>query len=147
MRVRSKGANSEPRGATRPVRSPRAGPRQRVASRTGCPQAPAAASCVLQHPREDVYRPRPIKRGRTDSVATSVASIVREFREFLLRPLQLERLQDGRQIQKHWEVLQSLPGGSAWSEVEDEFTGDPKQFQERHYHEFVTFLPAVQRSL
>ena len=84
----------------------------------------------------------------TDTVATSVASpIVREFREILLWPLQLERLQDGRQIQKHWEVLQSLPGGSAWSGVEDEFTGDPKQFQARHYHELVTFLPAVQRFL
>ena len=84
----------------------------------------------------------------TEIAATSVAApIVREFREILLWPLQLERLQDGRQIQKHWELLQSLPGGSAWSEVEDEFTGDPKQFQERHYHEFVTFLPAVQRFL
>jgi hypothetical protein len=31
--------------------------------------------------------------------------------------------------------------------VVDEFTGDPRQFQERHYSEFVTFLPYVQRFL
>jgi hypothetical protein len=54
----------------------------------------------------------------TDTVATNAAPIVREFREILLWPLQLERLQDRRQIQKHWEVLQSLPGGSAWSAVQ-----------------------------
>ena len=83
----------------------------------------------------------------TDFVEASVAPIVREFREILLWPLQLERMQDGRQIQKHWEVLQSLPDGSACSEVEDEFTGDPKQFQERQYHEFVTVLSAVPEAL
>jgi hypothetical protein len=83
----------------------------------------------------------------TDTTADRVAApTVKEFREILLWPLQLEPLDDGRQIQKQWEVLRSLPGGSVWSEVQDEF-GDPKQFQERHYHEFVTFLPAVQRFL
>jgi hypothetical protein len=34
-----------------------------------------------------------------------------------------------------------------WSEVVDEFGCDPKSFQERHYSEFVTFLPTVQRFL
>lgn len=29
----------------------------------------------------------------------------------------------------------------------DEFTGDPRQFQERHYSEFVTFLSYAQRFL
>ena len=37
--------------------------------------------------------------------------------------------------------------GSPWQEVADEFTGEPDQFQERHYNEFVTFLPPVQRFL
>ena len=74
-------------------------------------------------------------------------STVRKFREILLWPLQLEPLVEGRQIQKHWEVLQQMPGGSMWKEVVDEFTGDPTQFQERHYSEFVTFLPPVQRFL
>jgi hypothetical protein len=34
-----------------------------------------------------------------------------------------------------------------WRELVDEFTGDPNQFQERHYSEFVTFLPYIQRFL
>ncbi len=34
-----------------------------------------------------------------------------------------------------------------WSEVADEFGVDPRQFQERHYSEFVTFLPYVRRFL
>jgi hypothetical protein len=32
-------------------------------------------------------------------------------------------------------------------EVDDEFCADPEAFQERHYREFVTFLPYVQRLL
>ena len=34
-----------------------------------------------------------------------------------------------------------------WKELADEFTGDPSLFQERHYSEFVTFLPYIQRFL
>ena len=34
-----------------------------------------------------------------------------------------------------------------WSEVSDEFTEDSGQFQERHYAEFVAFMPDVQRFL
>src|SRR5204862_4762157 len=71
---------------------------------------------------------------------------VRQFREILLWPLQLEP-GPGNGIQKHWEVLRTEPGGEAWTEVGDEFTGDPKDFKERHYGEFVTFLPPVQRFL
>jgi hypothetical protein len=73
--------------------------------------------------------------------------VVRRFREILLWPLQLEPLAPGAQIQKHWELLGQLPGGEVWSEVVDEFGCDPQQFQERHYSEFVTFLPTVQRFL
>ena len=80
-----------------------------------------------------------------DAVAAPV--VVRKFREILLWPLQLEPLASGEQIQKHWELLQKLPGGEVWKEVLDEFDCDPREFQERHYSEFVTFLPTVQRFL
>ena len=83
----------------------------------------------------------------TGARATGTHPTVRKFREILLWPLQLEPLVEGRQIQKHWEVLRQMPGGSVWQEVSDEFTGDPTQFQERHYSEFVTFLPPAQRFL
>lgn len=70
--------------------------------------------------------------------------VVRHFRQILMWPLQLMPL-SGRQT--HVELLLAEPGANPWREVEDEFTGDPAQFQERHYREFVTFLPYVQRFL
>jgi hypothetical protein len=56
-------------------------------------------------------------------------------------------LRDGSQIQRHWELLQTPGADNPWHAVVDEFTGEPGQFQERHYNEFVTFLPYVQRFL
>jgi hypothetical protein len=54
---------------------------------------------------------------------------------------------EGAQIQKHWELLERAGIDSVWKEVADEFTPDATQFSERHYREFVTFLPYVQRFL
>jgi len=71
---------------------------------------------------------------------------VRRFRQILLWPLQLMPLRVGSQIQRHWEVL-DRDTASPWHELADEFTGVPGQFHERHYNEFVTFLPYVQRFL
>jgi hypothetical protein len=70
--------------------------------------------------------------------------IVRHFRQILIWPLQLIPLRADARHQ-HCDAL--LAASSAWREVEDEFTGDASQFQERHYREFVTFLPYVQRFL
>jgi hypothetical protein len=36
---------------------------------------------------------------------------------------------------------------SPWREVVDEYTGERESFHERHYNEFVSFLPVVQRFL
>ncbi len=46
-----------------------------------------------------------------------------------------------------WQVLRDLGDQSPWAEVLDEYTGDSAKFHERHYNEFVTFLPYVQRFL
>ncbi|MBX3351105.1 MAG: hypothetical protein KF747_20475, partial [Nitrospira sp.] len=73
--------------------------------------------------------------------------IVRHFRQILLWPMQLTPIREDAPIQKHWELLQATNPNNPWREVLDEFTGDPRQFQERHYSEFVTFLPYVQRFL
>ena len=78
---------------------------------------------------------------------SDVDKIVRHFRQILLWPLQLMPIRDDAPIQKHWELLQTADPGNSWRELVDEFTGDPRQFQERHYSEFVTFLPYVQRFL
>lgn len=74
------------------------------------------------------------------------AVVVRHFRQILLWPLQLVPVKPGDQIQRHWQYLERA-GDHPWREVADEFTGDPLEFKERHYAEFVTFLPHVQRFL
>ena len=73
--------------------------------------------------------------------------LVREFRQILVWPIQLMPLREDAQIQEHWEAL-SQPGAEhPWRELRDEFSCDPAQFQQRHYSEFVTFLPYVRRFL
>ncbi|MGH8807386.1 MAG: hypothetical protein ACREX0_05870 [Noviherbaspirillum sp.] len=69
------------------------------------------------------------------------------FREIALWPVQLMPRHEGAQIQRHWECLEAASAESVWQEVADEFTLDPADFSERHYKEFVTFLPFVQRFL
>ena len=71
--------------------------------------------------------------------------IVRHYRQILLWPLQLMPIHAGAQIQEHWELLDQQIPGNPWRELLDEFTPDGKEFQLRHYGEFVTFLPYVQR--
>ena len=74
-------------------------------------------------------------------------TLVRHFRQILLWPLQLLHGRGrGPQIPKYWELLEAMGADCPWREVDDEF-GDPADFQERHYKEFITFLPYVQRFL
>ena len=73
---------------------------------------------------------------------------VRQFRQILLWPLRLMPL--GGSIGQHarpWEVLAAMGDASPWHEVVDEYTGGSSRFKERHYNEFVSFLPYVQRFL
>ena len=79
--------------------------------------------------------------------ATPNDTVVRHFRQILLWPVQLMPIHKDAPIQKHWELLQTLELHNPWKQLEDEFTGDFHLFQERHYSEFVTFLPYVQRFL
>jgi len=71
--------------------------------------------------------------------------LVRHFRQIVLWPVQLMPVRN-RALQGHWELLDEAPG-CPWTEVADEFCEDPRAFQERHYREFVTFLPYAQRFL
>jgi hypothetical protein len=73
--------------------------------------------------------------------------IVRQFRQILIWPLQLMPLNASETMQNHWELLESEADGGVWRELEDEFPQDAGQYQERHYREFVSFLPHVQRFL
>lgn len=71
---------------------------------------------------------------------------VKHLRQTLLWPVYLLPLDENAPVQDHWEHLATPGPGNPWSEVDDEF-GDPAEFQARHYNEFVTFLPPVQRFL
>lgn len=74
--------------------------------------------------------------------------MVRHFRQILMWPLQLLPVADAEVgMSRHWQYLAQCEGPNPWTELADEFTEDPDEFQERHYREFVTFLPHVQRFL
>lgn len=73
------------------------------------------------------------------------APTVRHFRQILLWPIEIMPAAADQQIQKPWQRL--AEADPVWAEIEDEFTDNDEQFQERHYAEFVTFLPYVQRLL
>ena len=73
--------------------------------------------------------------------AANPSTQVRHLRQVLLWPLRLMPLPPGVTA-RPWELL--TPN---WREEVDEYTGDAEDFHERHYNEFVTFLPYVQRFL
>ena len=86
--------------------------------------------------------------------ATAAASsdlAVRHLRQILLWPLRLMPVArtgvGSRPHRTPWQILRDLGDASPWREVIDEYTGDTARFHERHYNEFVTFLPYVQRFL
>ena len=56
---------------------------------------------------------------------------VHEFHQILIWPLQLMPLKKGSDLTSHWDFI----------------ARDPLLYQERHYREFVAFLPHVQRFL
>ena len=73
---------------------------------------------------------------------------VRHLRQALLWPLRLMVAPEARSAGRSpWQLLSDQGEASPWREVVDEFTGAAGSFQERHYNEFVTFLPYVQRFL
>jgi hypothetical protein len=82
---------------------------------------------------------------RKKALNTGVAASVRQFRQVLLWPLRLMPVAGSRKAP--WEVLRDMGDSSPWREVIDEYTGERADFHERHYHEFVAFLPYVQRFL
>ena len=74
---------------------------------------------------------------------------MQHFRQTLLWPLRLMPNADAKQHNHGpWQALRDLGDASPWREEIEEYTGhDVDGFQERHYNEFVSFLPYVQRFL
>jgi hypothetical protein len=76
------------------------------------------------------------------------APTVQHFRQALLWPLRLMPSPDAKPAHHGpWQVLRDMGDASPWREEVDEYTGDSSRFHERHYNEFVSFLPYVQRFL
>ncbi len=82
-----------------------------------------------------------------DLAAAPEAPAVRHFRQVLLWPLRLLPVAGASGLDRPWQVLAAMGEASPWREVVDEYTGAADKFHERHYNEFVTFLPYVQRFL
>jgi hypothetical protein len=75
---------------------------------------------------------------------------VRHLRQALLWPLRLIPqgvADDSEKRRAPWRLLSEMGDASPWREHLDEYGGAARGFHERHYNEFVTFLPYVQRFL
>lgn len=75
-----------------------------------------------------------------------MTTLVRHFRQTVIWPLQLMPIRVGERTVEAWQALEATEGANPWRESRDEFC-TPEDFQERHYSEFVTFLPYVRRFL
>ena len=74
-------------------------------------------------------------------------SIVRDFRQTLLWPVQLMTDQQGLcDVHCPWQILKQMPD-SPWQEIQDEFLQASPLLSETRYQEFVTFMPFAQRFL
>ncbi len=71
---------------------------------------------------------------------------VKHLRQILLWPVYLLPLDANTKIKDRWSYMTAPDPDNPWREIDDEF-GDPAEFQQRHYNEFVSFLPPVQRFL
>jgi len=83
-----------------------------------------------------------------EPLAAGAASprLVRHFRQIVLWPIQLIAAESNKRRESP-DVLFERLGGGNWELVDDEFGVEGDAFQERHYREFVAFLPHVQRFL
>jgi hypothetical protein len=92
---------------------------------------------------------QPAPASHPDS-STRTAPVVRHLRQVLLWPLRLIPMAgaDDRAARRPpWHWLREQGEASPWREQHDEYTGHAHHFHERHYNEFVAFLPYVQRFL
>jgi hypothetical protein len=94
-------------------------------------------------------KPKRDTKGETvpNPLIAESAGHVRLFHAALVWPLQLEPPAAAGSEGRHWERFESCPEARLWRRIDDEFTDDPAHFRERHYREFVSFLPYVQRFL
>jgi hypothetical protein len=71
--------------------------------------------------------------------------IAHQFREFVLWPLQVMPLRDGKGAEDCGALFECAIGDGPWRRFD--IFGADSDFQERHYREFISFLPHAQRFL
>jgi hypothetical protein len=71
--------------------------------------------------------------------------LVPEFRQVILYPLQLARMDDRSSTKANWERLMGLD--CAWHDAADDLASSDPAVAEQHYTEFAGFMPDVQRFL
>ena len=92
--------------------------------------------------------PPPVTATPGVAAGTFSTPLVQHFRQALLWPVRLMPVANAQRTQQHpWQLLRELGDASPWREEVEEYTGDSSRFHERHYNEFVSFLPYVQRFL
>ncbi|MEJ2228768.1 MAG: hypothetical protein P8Y67_11135 [Alphaproteobacteria bacterium] len=69
---------------------------------------------------------------------------VRKFHQIVLWPLQLISTNKNGAPHGYHSILEEM-GDTLWTSQGDKFGGTGDQFDERHYREFISFLPHVQR--
>lgn len=80
-------------------------------------------------------------------ITTQPTPLVREFRQILVWPLQLLPASSASSSRVPREQLHSLLCDGGWQPFVSVFNGNQQHFSERHYKEFVSFLPHAQRFL
>lgn len=90
--------------------------------------------------------PATILRAPQEATQASGGRAVRHFRQIVLWPIQLITAPNDSRRESPDVMFERLGGGN-WELVDDEFGVEGDAFQERHYREFVAFLPHVQRFL
>ena len=84
--------------------------------------------------------------GGAASDRRDASTIVRHFQQIVIWPLQIEASNGGVPREATDTILERF-GNGTWQLVEDEFGSADDPLEERHYREFVSFLPHVQRFL
>ncbi|MDG4577311.1 MAG: hypothetical protein P9C36_13085 [Defluviicoccus sp.] len=79
--------------------------------------------------------------------AVADQKIVDCFRQILFWPLQLMQIRPSPLSPERWTLLENARPSCPWQPEPEAFSPNPEQFRERHYIEFITFLPYVQRLL
>ena len=116
---------------------------QTPTTRTGGPTTDEEPAPVVRHLRQALLWPLRLLHGPGDGEGAASGTAASAAGSAAGGAAAID---DGHSLRRPWRLLQAA-ADSPWREQFDEYTGGADGFHERHYNEFVTFLPYVQRFL